>query len=349
MSVSRSESYKAAGVDVTAGYEAVKLMKPMVESTFTKGVMGTLGGFGGLFRPEFNGMKDPILVSGTDGVGTKLKLAFLMDKHDTVGIDCVAMCVNDIACCGAQPLFFLDYVAVGKNHPEKIAQMVSGIAEGCRQAGCALIGGETAEMPGFYPENEYDMAGFSVGMVDKEKMIDGTGIKAGDALIGVASSGVHSNGYSLVRKLVLTADRDLNAPVEAFGGKSWGETLLTPTKIYVKPALAACKACDVHGIAHITGGGFIENIPRILPDGLSAQIERGTWPVLPVFTELVKLGGLGDRQAYNTFNMGVGMVFAVKAEEAGKLIATLEAQGEKAYRIGRVAKTGEDGERLVLL
>ena len=349
MSVSRSESYKAAGVDVTAGYEAVKLMKPMVESTFTKGVMGTLGGFGGLFRPDFNGMKDPILVSGTDGVGTKLKLAFLMDKHDTVGIDCVAMCVNDIACCGAQPLFFLDYVAVGKNHPEKIAQMVSGIAEGCRQAGCALIGGETAEMPGFYPENEYDMAGFSVGMVDKEKMIDGTGIKAGDALIGVASSGVHSNGYSLVRKLVLTADRDLNAPVEAFGGKSWGETLLTPTKIYVKPALAACKACDVHGIAHITGGGFIENIPRILPDGLSAQIERGTWPVLPVFTELVKLGGLGDRQAYNTFNMGVGMVFAVKAEEADKLIATLEAQGEKAYRIGRVAKTGEDGERLVLL
>ena len=349
MSVSRSESYKAAGVDVTAGYEAVKLMKPMVESTFTKGVMGTLGGFGGLFRPEFNGMKDPILVSGTDGVGTKLKLAFLMDKHDTVGIDCVAMCVNDIACCGAQPLFFLDYVAVGKNHPGKIAQMVSGIAEGCRQAGCALIGGETAEMPDFYPEGEYDLAGFTVGLVGREKSISGERVAEGDVLVGMASSGVHSNGYSLVRKLVLTADRDLNAPVEAFGGKSWGETLLTPTKIYVKPALAACKACDVHGIAHITGGGFIENIPRILPDGLSAQIERGTWPVLPVFTELVKLGGLGDRQAYNTFNMGVGMVFAVKAEEADKLIATLEAQGEKAYRIGRVAKTGEDGERLVLL
>ena len=349
MSVSRSESYKAAGVDVTAGYEAVKLMKPMVESTFTKGVMGTLGGFGGLFRPDFNGMKDPILVSGTDGVGTKLKLAFLMDKHDTVGIDCVAMCVNDIACCGAQPLFFLDYVAVGKNHPEKIAQMVSGIAEGCRQAGCALIGGETAEMPDFYPEGEYDLAGFTVGLVGREKSISGERVAEGDVLVGMASSGVHSNGYSLVRKLVLTADRDLNAPVEAFGGKSWGETLLTPTKIYVKPALAACKACDVHGIAHITGGGFIENIPRILPDGLSAQIERGTWPVLSVFTELVKLGGLGDRQAYNTFNMGVGMVFAVKAEEADKLIATLEAQGEKAYRIGRVAKTGEDGERLVLL
>ena len=222
MSVSRSESYKAAGVDVTAGYEAVKLMKPMVESTFTKGVMGTLGGFGGLFRPEFNGMKDPILVSGTDGVGTKLKLAFLMDKHDTVGIDCVAMCVNDIACCGAQPLFFLDYVAVGKNHPEKIAQMVSGIAEGCRQAGCALIGGETAEMPGFYPENEYDMAGFSVGMVDKEKMIDGTGIKAGDALIGVASSGVHSNGYSLVRKTLGINEKSVRRYIDEFG-KTLGE------------------------------------------------------------------------------------------------------------------------------
>ena len=233
MSVSRSESYKAAGVDVTAGYEAVKLMKPMVESTFTKGVMGTLGGFGGLFRPEFNGMKDPILVSGTDGVGTKLKLAFLMDKHDTVGIDCVAMCVNDIACCGAQPLFFLDYVAVGKNHPEKIAQMVSGIAEGCRQAGCALIGGETAEMPGFYPENEYDMAGFSVGMVDKEKMIDGTGIKAGDALIGVASSGVHSNGYSLVRKTLGINEKSVRRYIDEFG-KTLGEELLTPTKIYVK-------------------------------------------------------------------------------------------------------------------
>ena len=223
------------------------------------------------------------------------------------------------------------------------------MADGCRQAGCALIGGETAEMPDFYPEGEYDLAGFTVGLVGREKSISGERVAEGDVLVGMASSGVHSNGYSLVRKLVLTADRDLNAPVEAFGGKSWGETLLTPTKIYVKPALAACKACDVHGIAHITGGGFIENIPRILPDGLSAQIERGTWPVLPVFTELVKLGGLGDRQAYNTFNMGVGMVFAVKAEEADKLIATLEAQGEKAYHIGRVAKTGEDGERLVLL
>ena len=259
------------------------------------------------------------------------------------------MCVNDVVCQGAKPLIFLDYIATGYLDPVKVERIVAGVADGCRQAGCALIGGETAEMPDFYPEGEYDLAGFTVGLVGREKSISGERVAEGDVLVGMASSGVHSNGYSLVRKLVLTADRDLNAPVEAFGGKSWGETLLTPTKIYVKPALAACKACDVHGIAHITGGGFIENIPRILPDGLSAQIERGTWPVLPVFTELVKLGGLGDRQAYNTFNMGVGMVFAVKAEEADKLIATLEAQGEKAYRIGRVAKTGEDGERLVLL
>ena len=332
-------TYKDAGVDVERGYEAVRRMKQHVAATFDENVLGGLGSFGGFYSIENENVEKPVLVAGTDGVGTKLKLAFLMDKHDTVGIDCVAMCVNDIACCGAQPLFFLDYIAVGKNQPAKIAQMVSGIAEGCRQAGCALIGGETAEMPGFYPENEYDMAGFSVGMVDKEKMIDGTGIKAGDALIGVASSGVHSNGYSLVRKLVLTADRDLNAPVEAFGGKSWGETLLTPTKIYVKPALAACKACDVHGIAHITGGGFIENIPRILPDGLSAQIERGTWPVLPVFTELVKLGGLGDRQAYNTFNMGVGMVLTVPAEQADKALDILHANGEpEAYRLGVIAE-----------
>ena len=300
-------TYKDAGVDVERGYEAVRRMKQHVATTFDENVLGGLGSFGGFYSIENENVEKPVLVAGTDGVGTKLKLAFLMDKHDTVGIDCVAMCVNDVVCQGAKPLIFLDYIATGYLDPIKVEQIVAGVADGCRQAGCALIGGETA------------------------------------------SSGVHSNGYSLVRKLVLTADRDLNAPVEAFGGKSWGETLLTPTKIYVKPALAACKACDVHGIAHITGGGFIENIPRILPDGLSAQIERGTWPVLPVFTELVKLGGLGDRQAYNTFNMGVGMVFAVKSEEADKLIATLEAQGEKAYRIGRVAKTGEDGERLVLL
>ena len=314
-------TYKDAGVDVERGYEAVRRMKQHVAATFDENVLGGLGSFGGFYSIENENVEKPVLVAGTDGVGTKLKLAFLMDKHDTVGIDCVAMCVNDVVCQGAKPLIFLDYIATGYLDPVKVEQIVAGVADGCRQAGCALIGGETAEMPDFYPEGEYDLAGFTVGLVGREKSISGERVAEGDVLVGMASSGVHSNGYSLVRKLVLTADRDLNAPVEAFGGKSWGETLLTPTKIYVKPALAACKACDVHGIAHITGGGFIENIPRILPDGLSAQIERGTWPVLPVFTELVKLGGLGDRQAYNTFNMGVGMVFAVKAEEADKLIA----------------------------
>lgn len=349
MGISHSEAYAAAGVDIEAGYQGVKMMNRYVQRTLTADVISDLGGFGGLFSLDLHGLEKPVLVSGTDGVGTKQRIAQLMDRHNTVGIDCVAMCVNDVVCQGAKPLIFLDYIATGYLDPVKVEQIVAGVADGCRQAGCALIGGETAEMPDFYPEGEYDLAGFTVGLVGREKSISGERVAEGDVLVGMASSGVHSNGYSLVRKLVLTADRDLNAPVEAFGGKSWGETLLTPTKIYVKPALAACKACDVHGIAHITGGGFIENIPRILPDGLSAQIERGTWPVLPVFTELVKLGGLGDRQAYNTFNMGVGMVFAVKAEEADKLIATLEAQGEKAYRIGRVAKTGEDGERLVLL
>lgn len=349
MGISHSEAYAAAGVDIEAGYQGVKMMNRYVQRTLTADVISDLGGFGGLFSLDLHGLEKPVLVSGTDGVGTKQRIAQLMDRHNTVGIDCVAMCVNDVVCQGAKPLIFLDYIATGYLDPVKVEQIVAGVADGCRQAGCALIGGETAEMPDFYPEGEYDLAGFTVGLVGREKSISGERVAEGDVLVGMASSGVHSNGYSLVRKLVLTADRDLNAPLEAFGGKSWGETLLTPTKIYVKPALAACKACDVHGIAHITGGGFIENIPRILPDGLSAQIERGTWPVLPVFTELVKLGGLGDRQAYNTFNMGVGMVFAVKAEEADKLIATLEAQGEKAYRIGRVAKTGEDGERLVLL
>lgn len=349
MGISHSEAYAAAGVDIEAGYQGVKMMNRYVQRTLTADVISDLGGFGGLFSLDLHGLEKPVLVSGTDGVGTKQRIAQLMDRHNTVGIDCVAMCVNDVVCQGAKPLIFLDYIATGYLDPVKVEQIVAGVADGCRQAGCALIGGETAEMPDFYPEGEYDLAGFTVGLVGREKSISGERVAEDDVLVGMASSGVHSNGYSLVRRLVLTADRDLNAPVEAFGGKSWGETLLTPTKIYVKPALAACKACDVHGIAHITGGGFIENIPRILPDGLSAQIERGTWPVLPVFTELVKLGGLGDRQAYNTFNMGVGMVFAVKAEEADKLIATLEAQGEKAYRIGRVAKTGEDGERLVLL
>ena len=341
-------TYKDAGVDVERGYEAVRRMKQHVATTFDENVLGGLGSFGGFYSIENEKLEKPVLVAGTDGVGTKLKLAFLMDKHDTVGIDCVAMCVNDVVCQGARPLIFLDYIATGYLDPEKVEKIVAGVAEGCRQAGCALIGGETAEMPDFYPAGEYDLAGFTVGLVDREKSISGERVREGDVLVGMASSGVHSNGYSLVRKLVLTEGRDLTAPVEAFGGKSWGETLLTPTKIYVKPALKACAAADVHGIAHITGGGFIENIPRILPDGLSAYIDLGTWPVLPVFTELQKLGGLTDRQIYNTFNMGIGMVFAVDAAEADAVIAALAACGESAYRIGEVGKTGEDGERLVL-
>ena len=341
-------TYKDAGVDVERGYEAVRRMKQHVATTFDANVLGGLGSFGGFYSIENEKLEKPVLVAGTDGVGTKLKLAFLMDKHDTVGIDCVAMCVNDVVCQGARPLIFLDYIATGHLDPEKVEKIVAGVAEGCRQAGCALIGGETAEMPDFYPAGEYDLAGFTVGLVDREKSISGERVREGDVLVGMASSGVHSNGYSLVRKLVLTEGRDLNAPVEAFGGRSWGETLLTPTKIYVKPALRACEAADVHGIAHITGGGFIENIPRILPDGLSAYIDLGTWPVLPVFTELQKLGGLTDRQIYNTFNMGIGMVFAVDAAEADAVIAALAACGESAYRIGEVGKTGEDGERLVL-
>ena len=341
-------TYKDAGVDVERGYEAVRRMKQHVATTFDENVLGGLGSFGGFYSIENEKMDKPVLVAGTDGVGTKLKLAFLMDKHDTVGIDCVAMCVNDVVCQGARPRIFLDYSATGYLVPEKVEKIVAGVAEGCRQAGCALIGGETAEMPDFYPAGEYDLAGFTVGLVDREKSISGERVREGDVLVGMASSGVHSNGYSLVRKLVLTEGRDLNAPVEAFGGKSWGETLLTPTKIYVKPALKACAAADVHGIAHITGGGFIENIPRILPDGLTAYIDLGTWPVLPVFTELQKLGGLTDRQIYNTFNMGIGMVFAVDAAEADAVIAALAACGESAYRIGEVGKTGEDGERLVL-
>ena len=341
-------TYKDAGVDVERGYEALRRMKQHVATTFNENVLGGLGSFGGFYSIENEKMDKPVLVAGTDGVGTKLKLAFLMDKHDTVGIDCVAMCVNDVVCQGARPLIFLDYIATGYLDPEKVEKIVAGVAEGCRQAGCALIGGETAEMPDFYPAGEYDLAGFTVGLVDREKSISGERVREGDVLVGMASSGVHSNGYSLVRKLVLTEGRDLNAPVEAFGGKSWGETLLTPTKIYVKPALKACAAADVHGIAHITGGGFIENIPRILPDGLTAYIDLGTWPVLPVFSELQKLGGLTDRQIYNTFNMGIGMVFAVDASEADAVIAALTACGESAYRIGEVGKTGEDGERLVL-
>lgn len=331
---SRSESYKAAGVDVVAGYEAVKLMKPHVESTFTKGVIGTLGGFGGLFAPDMQGMQEPILVSGTDGVGTKLKLAFLMDKHDTIGIDCVAMCVNDIVCCGAKPLFFLDYIAVGKNVPERVANIVIGIAEGCRQAGCALIGGETAEMPGFYPEDEYDVAGFSVGMVDKPKMIDSSRMQAGDVLIGIASSGVHSNGYSLVRKTLGINEKSVRRYSDELG-MTIGEALLVPTKIYVKTVeRLLADGVDIKGISHITGGGFYENIPRMLPDNLCASIEQAAAPVLPIFHVIQHAGEIPERDMYNTFNMGLGMVMAVAKEDADKALASIRAAGETGYIIG---------------
>lgn len=341
MTESRSESYKAAGVDVTAGYEAVKLMKPHVESTFTKGVIGSLGGFGGLFKPSFEGMKEPVLVSGTDGVGTKLKLAFLMDKHDTIGIDAVAMCVNDIACSGASPMFFLDYIAVGRNYPEKVANIVKGIAEGCRQAGCALIGGETAEMPGFYPENEYDVAGFSVGIVDKEKMIDGSRLTPGDVLIGVASSGVHSNGYSLVRKTLGINEKSVRKYIDAFG-KTLGEELLTPTKIYVKTIQKMIACCDVKAISHITGGGFYENIPRMLGEGICADIEKAAVPVPPIFDLIAKTGKIPERDMYNTFNMGAGLVVAVIKEDADKALDAISSAGETGYVIG-VCRAGEKG------
>jgi len=344
MTKSYSESYKAAGVDVTAGYEAVRRIKPLVESTFTKGVIGTLGGFGGLFRPDYKGMVDPILVSGTDGVGTKLKLAFLMDKHDTVGIDCVAMCVNDIACCGAQPLFFLDYIAVGKNVPAKIETIVSGIAEGCRQAGCALIGGETAEMPGFYPSDEYDLVGFSVGIVDKEKMIDGSHMRPGDALIGVASSGVHSNGYSLVRKTLGINEKSIRRYVDEFG-KTLGEELLTPTRIYIKAIQSLRNRVDVKGIANITGGGFYENIPRMLPENICARIHKGAMPIPPIFELIAKTGNIPEHDMYNTFNMGAGLIIAVAAEDADRAIAAISAAGEHAYVIGECVA----GERGIVL
>ncbi len=345
MSESRSESYKAAGVDVVAGYESVKLIKPMVESTFIPGVIGSLGGFGGLFQPDFKGMEEPVLVSGTDGVGTKLKLAFLMDKHDTIGIDAVAMCVNDIACCGAKPLFFLDYIAVGKNFPERVASIVSGITEGCRQAGCALIGGETAEMPGFYPVDEYDVAGFSVGMVDKKKMIDGSKLVTGDVLIGVASSGVHSNGYSLVRKTFGIDENTVKKYVDELG-KTLGEELLTPTKIYVKAIQNLIANADVKAISHITGGGFYENVPRMLGDSTHAVICKNAAPVLPIFDVIAKAGNIPERDMYNTFNMGIGLMVAVAAEDADKAIKALADAGETAYIMGEIT-TGEKGITLV--
>ena len=344
---SHSASYAAAGVDVTAGYEAVRRIKPMVESTYIPGVMGTLGGFGGMFAPDLNGMKKPVLVSGTDGVGTKLKLAFLMDKHDTVGIDCVAMCVNDIICGGAMPLFFLDYIACGKNDPARIADIVTGITEGCRQAGCALVGGETAEMPGFYPVDEYDLAGFSVGMVDEEKIIDGKSLAEGDVLIGLASSGVHSNGFSLVRKVFDVEHADLKTPMDELNGKSLGEALLEPTRIYVKAVKAVLGAgVDVHAVSHITGGGFYENVPRMMVDGLTAQIKLDSFPTLPIFSLIQKAGNIPARDMYNTFNMGIGMILAVPASQAQAALDALAQAGETAYQIGSVV-AGEAGVELV--
>ncbi len=336
---SHSESYAAAGVDITAGYKAVELMKSHIARTLTLGVCSDVGGFGGLFELDTEGIEKPVLVSGTDGVGTKLKLAFLMDKHDTVGIDCVAMCVNDIICCGAKPLFFLDYIACGKNVPEKIASIVSGVAEGCVQSGAALIGGETAEMPGFYPVDEYDLAGFSVGVVDKAKILDPSTMKAGDVVIALPSSGVHSNGFSLVRKVFDVENSDIKAPREELGGKSVGETLLTPTKIYVKPVLALLEQVKVKGISHITGGGFYENIPRSIPDGLGAVIDRSAVKVLPIFDLIAKTGNISERDMFNTFNMGVGMSIVVAPEDADKALEVLKANGEDAYVIGKIEKS----------
>ena len=339
---SKSDSYAAAGVDITAGYKAVELMKSHIARTMTAGVCSDVGGFGGLFELDVTGMERPVLVSGTDGVGTKLKLAFLMDKHDTVGIDCVAMCVNDIICAGAKPLVFLDYIACGKNYPEKIAAIVSGVAEGCVQAGAALIGGETAEMPGFYPVDEYDLAGYSTGVVDKSKIIDNSKMKTGDVIIALPSSGVHSNGFSLVRKVFDVENADLKSPCEELGGKSIGETLLTPTKIYVKPVLALLDNVIVKGISHITGGGFYENIPRSIPKGLGAKIERAAIKILPIFDLIAKRGGISERDMFNTFNMGVGMSIVVAPEDVDKSLEILRAAGEEPYVIGSVIESDEE-------
>ena len=338
---SRSEAYAAAGVDITAGYKAVELMKGHIARTATAGVCSDIGGFGGLFVPDLAGMAEPVLVSGTDGVGTKLKLAFLMDKHDTVGMDCVAMCVNDIICCGAKPLFFLDYIACGKNVPERIADIVKGVCDGCVQAGAALIGGETAEMPGFYPEDEYDLAGYATGIVDRARIIDKGTMAPGDVVIALPSSGVHSNGFSLVRKVFDVEHADLKAPLAELGGRSLGETLLTPTKIYVKPVLALLKEVPVKGISHITGGGFYENIPRSIPQGLGARIDRSAVRVLPIFDLIQQRGNISERDMFNTFNMGVGMSLVVAPEDADRALAILRDNGEDAYRIGVIEKSEE--------
>lgn len=341
MNNSHSEAYAAAGVDITAGYKAVELMKKHIKRTETPGVCSDVGGFGGLFLPNLSGMKEPVLVSGTDGVGTKLKIAFLMDKHDTIGIDCVAMCVNDIICCGAKPLFFLDYIACGKNVPEVIEQIVAGVAEGCVQAGCALIGGETAEHPGMMPEDEYDLAGYATGIVDKAKIIDNRTMRAGDAVIALPSTGVHSNGFSLIRKVFDVENADLKAPVAALGGKSLGETLLTPTRIYVKPVLALLSQVRVKGISHITGGGFYENIPRSIPEGLGARIEKAKIRSLPIFSLIAEKGGISERDMFNTYNMGVGMSLVTAAEDVDKALQILKDNGEDAYVIGEIVNSEE--------
>ena len=338
---SKSESYAAAGVDITAGYRAVELMKKHIARTMVNGKKSDIGGFGGLFELDITNMPHPVLVSGTDGVGTKLKLAFLLDKHDTVGIDCVAMCVNDIICCGAKPLLFLDYIACGKNYPEKIAEIVSGIAEGCVQAGCELVGGETAEMPGFYSVEEYDLAGFSVGAVDKAKVLDNSKVTEGDVIIALPSSGVHSNGFSLVRKVFDVENSDITSPVAELGGKSIGETLLTPTRIYVKPMLALFDEVTVKAVSHITGGGFYENIPRSLPEGMGAKIQKNAVKILPIFDLIAKIGNISERDMFNTFNMGVGMSVVVSKEEADKALEILRANGEDAYIIGEIIKSEE--------
>ena len=339
MKNSKSESYAAAGVDITAGYKAVELMKKHINRTKNEGCLDDVGGFGGCFGLNLAGITEPVLVAGTDGVGTKIKLAQLLDKHDTIGIDCVAMCANDIICCGAKPLFFLDYIACGKNVPEKIAEIVAGVAEGCVQSGCALIGGETAEHPGLMPEDDYDLAGYCTGIVDKKKIIDNTTMKAGDVVIALASSGVHSNGFSLVRKVFDVENSDITSPVAELGNKSIGETLLTPTRLYVKSILALLEEVKVKGISHITGGGFYENIPRSIPDGLGAKIEKSAVKVLPIFTLLAKTGGISERDMFNTFNMGVGMSVVVAAEDVERSLEILKAHGEDAYVFGEIVES----------
>ena len=336
---SKSDSYAAAGVDITAGYKAVELMKKHINRTKNEGCLDDVGGFGGCFGLNLTGITEPVLVAGTDGVGTKIKLAMLLDKHDTIGIDCVAMCANDIICCGAKPLFFLDYIACGKNIPEKIADIVAGVAEGCVQSGCALIGGETAEHPGLMPEDDYDLAGYCTGIVDKSKIIDNKTMQAGDVVIALASSGVHSNGFSLVRKVFDVENSDISSPVAELGGKSIGETLLTPTKLYVKSVLALLEQVKVKGISHITGGGFYENIPRSIPDGLGAKIDKNAVKILPIFNLIAKTGNISERDMFNTFNMGVGMSIVVPAEDVEKSLEILKSNGEDAYVIGEIIES----------